>query len=68
MEQTQSERRRHGGSEKPPPQVEFDPKMMPKDWEGTWGEVTMAYWLGVIDQQIYQKLHKAAHPDSCKHD
>ncbi len=42
--------------------------MMPKDWEGTWGEVTMAYWLGVIDQQIYQKLHKAAHPDSCKHD
>ncbi len=53
---------------KPPPQIKFDPKMMPKDWEGNWGEVAMAYWLGVIDKQIYQKLHQAAHPDSCKHD
>lgn len=52
---------------KPPPPAEFDPKMMPQDWEGNWGEVAMAYWLGALDKQLYSKLHRAAHPD-CKHD
>jgi hypothetical protein len=53
---------------KPPPPAKFDPKMMPKDWEGTWGEVAMAYWLGALDKKLYAKLHRAAHPDSCQHE
>jgi hypothetical protein len=51
----------------PPPGTPFDPKMMPDDWEGTWGEVAMAYHLGVLDRDQYEKLHRAAHPTSCKH-
>ena len=50
----------------PPPGVKFDPKMMPKDWEGNWGEVAMAYHLGVLDKEQYNQLHKAAHPTGCK--
>jgi hypothetical protein len=50
----------------PPPGVEFDPKMMPKDWEGTWGVVAQAYHLGKLDKDEYDKLHRAAHP-TCKH-
>ena len=50
---------------KPPNPADFDPKMMPKDWQGTWGEVAMAYWLGKLDKATYDKLHAAAHPD-CK--
>ena len=53
---------------KPPSPDKFEPKMMPKDWEGTWGEVTMAHWLGVLDKELYLKLHRAVHPDSCKHE
>ncbi|MBW2528248.1 MAG: hypothetical protein JRI23_28990 [Deltaproteobacteria bacterium] len=53
---------------KPPPPAKFDPKMMPTDWQGTWGEVAMAYWLGALDKQLYAKLHRAAHPDTCKHE
>ena len=49
----------------PPSPDDFDPKMMPRDWQGTWGEVAMAYWLGVLDKPLYRKLHQAAHP-SCK--
>lgn len=49
----------------PPPGIAFDPKNMPKDWEGTWGEVAMGYFLGHLDKATYDKLHRAAHP-SCK--
>ncbi len=52
---------------KPPNPADFNPKMMPKDWQGTWGEVAMAYWLGKLDKKLYAKLHQAAHPD-CKPD
>lgn len=50
----------------PPPGVTFDPKMMPKDWEGTWGEVAMAYWLGALTRADYDRLHAAAHPQCAK--
>lgn len=46
----------------PPPGIAFDPKMMPKDWEGTFGEVAMAYWLGELTRDEYDRLHRAAHP------
>jgi hypothetical protein len=49
----------------PPPEIKLDPKMMPKDWEGTWGEVAMAYHLGILDKDTYNKLHRAAHPTGC---
>jgi hypothetical protein len=49
----------------PPPGKSFDPRMMPKDWERTWGEVAMAYWLNALTRDEYNKLHQAAHPD-CK--
>ena len=48
----------------PPPGVTFDPRMMPKDWEGTFGEVAMAFWLGELTRDEYNRLHRAAHP-SC---
>jgi hypothetical protein len=46
----------------PPPGSSFDPRQMPKDWEGTWGEVAMAYWLGALTRDEYDRLHRAAHP------
>jgi len=49
----------------PPPGVKFDERMMPKDWEGTWGEVAMAFWLGRLTREKYDRLHAAAHP-KCK--
>ncbi|MBW2458957.1 MAG: hypothetical protein JRI68_30945 [Deltaproteobacteria bacterium] len=52
---------------KPPNPADWNPKMMPKDWQGTWGELAMAYWLGKLDKDVYGKLHQAAHPD-CKPD
>jgi hypothetical protein len=48
----------------PPPQV-FDPKMMPKDWENSWGLVAQAMYLGELTREQYDRLHRAAHPD-CK--
>lgn len=50
----------------PPPGVTFDPKMIPKDWEGTWGVVAQALHLGELTKAQYKKLHRAAHP-TCKH-
>lgn len=49
----------------PPPGITFDPKMMPKDWEGNWGVVAQAYHLGELTKEQYVELHRAAHPD-CK--
>lgn len=49
----------------PPPGVTFDPKMMPKDWEGNWGLVAQAMFLGELTRDEYQRLHAAAHP-ACK--
>jgi hypothetical protein len=46
----------------PPPGVRFEPRLMPADWEGTWGEVAMAYWLGVLTREEYDRLHAIAHP------
>jgi hypothetical protein len=45
----------------PPPGVSFDPKRMPKDWEGTWGEVAMTYFAGVLTREELDKLHAVAH-------
>ncbi|MEQ1505313.1 MAG: hypothetical protein ABMB14_23985 [Myxococcota bacterium] len=47
----------------PPPGTAWDPRQMPTDWTGTWGEVAMAYWLGRLTQDEYDRLHAAAHPD-----
>jgi hypothetical protein len=47
----------------PPPGTTFDPRMMPSDWQGTWGEVAMAMWLGRLSRDEYRELHRAAHPD-----
>ena len=47
---------------RPPPGVDFDPRMMPEDWEGTWGEVAMMFWLGKLTREQYDELHEAAHP------
>jgi len=44
----------------PPPGIEVDPKMMPNEWEGTWGEVAMLYWLDYIDRRQYDELTAAA--------
>jgi hypothetical protein len=46
----------------PPPGHGFDPRMMPEDWEHTFGEVTMTYWLGLLSRDEYDRLHAAAHP------
>lgn len=48
----------------PPPGIPFDPRIMPNDWEHTWGEVAMAFWLGKLTRDEYNRLHRAAHP-SC---
>ena len=50
----------------PPNPDDFDPKMMPKDWAGTWGVVAQAHHLGELTKDEYDKLHRAAHP-TCKH-
>lgn len=50
----------------PPPGTTFDPRMMPADWEGTWGEVAMAMWLGRLSRPEYHALHAAAHPACVK--
>ncbi len=49
----------------PPPGVSFDPKLMPSDWERTWGEVAMTMFAGQISEEEYGTLHEAAHPE-CK--
>ena len=46
----------------PPPGVAWDPRQMPADWTGTWGEVAMAFWLGRLTRDEYDRLHAAAHP------
>ena len=46
----------------PPPGKTFDPRRMPKDWEGTFGEVAMAFWLGELTRDEYDRVHAAAHP------
>ena len=52
-------------SPRPPPGIEFNPRIMPKSWEGTWGEVAMMFWLGYIERAEYHRLHAAEHPN-CK--
>jgi hypothetical protein len=49
----------------PPAGVTFDPLLMPKDWEKTWGEVAMAMFANELTREEYDRLHKAAHP-ACK--
>ncbi|MBK9264237.1 MAG: hypothetical protein IPM54_31100 [Polyangiaceae bacterium] len=50
----------------PPPGVKWDPKMMPTDWQGTWGEVAMVHHIGELTKDQYHQLHKVAHPTGCK--
>lgn len=50
----------------PPPGVTFDPRMMPKDWEGTWGEVAHVHLMGELTKDEYEQLHHAAHPAEAK--
>lgn len=45
----------------PPPGVPFDPALMPKDWEHTFGEVAMTYFASKISREEYDRLHAAAH-------
>jgi hypothetical protein len=54
-------------SDKSRPEALVDLPMMPKDWAGTWGEVTMVYRLGVLTEGEHGDLHRRAHPDSCAH-
>lgn len=49
----------------PPPGVSFNPLVMPRDWEHTWGEIAMTYFAGKITKEEYDRLHAEAHPD-CK--
>ncbi len=49
----------------PPPGIVFNPLLMPSDWKGTWGEITMTLFADQITREEYDKLHKAAHP-ACK--
>lgn len=46
----------------PPPGVTYDPRMMPSDWEGTWGEVAHVHLMGELTRDEYNQLHRAAHP------
>ena len=32
------------------------------DWEGTWGEVAMAFLTGLLPRETYDLLHGRAHP------
>lgn len=50
----------------PPPGIEFNPRMMPKDWERNWGEVAMTFWVGAITRDEHDRLHAAAHPNEKK--
>lgn len=46
----------------PPPGITFEPKLMPSDWVGTFGEVAMTYLGGWgLERKDYDALHKAAH-------
>jgi hypothetical protein len=45
----------------PPPGIPFNPAIMPKDWEHTFGEVAMTFWAGKITREEYDQLHEAAH-------
>ncbi len=46
----------------PPPGVSFEPKLMPSDWVGTFGEVAMLHLGGFgLDRKGYDALHRAAH-------
>lgn len=45
----------------PPPGTPFDPALMPRDWERTFGEVAMTYWAGKLTREEYDRLHEAAH-------
>lgn len=47
----------------PPPGVPFDPRIMPSDWKGTWGEIAMTHFAGQITRDEYDRLHRAAHPN-----
>jgi hypothetical protein len=47
----------------PPPGVTFDPRHVPIDWEGNWGVVAGAMFLGLLTREEYERLHAAAHPD-----
>ena len=46
---------------RPPPGIPFNPAIMPKDWEHTFGEVAMTFWAGKITREEYDQLHEAAH-------
>lgn len=46
----------------PPPGIKFVPGLMPADWKGTFGEVTMTFWAGKLTREQYDRLHAAAHP------
>jgi hypothetical protein len=50
----------------PPPGVKFDPWMMPADWEHTFGEVVMTFWVGRLERADLDRLHAAAHPNEPK--
>ena len=46
----------------PPPGITFEPKLMPGDWVGTFGEVAMTHLGGWgLERKDYDALHKAAH-------
>lgn len=45
----------------PPPGTPFDPALMPRDWEHTFGEVAMTHWAGKLTREEYDRLHEAAH-------
>ncbi len=46
----------------PPPGITFEPKLMPADWVGTFGEVAMTHLGGWgLTRADYDTLHKAAH-------
>ncbi len=46
----------------PPPGITFEPRSMPSDWVGTFGEVAMVHLGGWgLSREEYDALHKAAH-------
>lgn len=49
----------------PPPGMGFEPKSMPSDWKGTFGEIAMTHFASKITKDEFDRLHAAAHPD-CK--
>jgi len=38
----------------------YDPGMMPRDWEHTFGEVTMTFWVGKLSREEYDRLRERA--------